>query len=80
MQTSRSDVADLIYFMPIARHRSFSRAAVEIGVSASASSHALKGMEERLGVRLLNRTTKSGTLTTAGEALAQVATQPPRIN
>lgn len=76
MQTNRNDVADLIYFMAIARHRSFSRAAVEIGVSASALSHALKGMEERLGVRLLNRTTKSVTLTTAGEALAQAVTQP----
>ncbi len=57
MQISRADVADLIYFMAIARHRSFSRAAIELGVSASALSHALKGLETRLGVRLLNRTT-----------------------
>jgi len=76
MQTSRADVADLIYFLAIARHRSFSRAAVEIGVSASAVSHALKGLESRLGVRLLNRTTKSVTLTTAGEALAQTIGTP----
>lgn len=62
MQISRADVADLIYFMAIARHRSFSRAAIELGVSASALSHALKGLETRLGVRLLNRTTKSVTL------------------
>ena len=41
MQISRADVADLIYFMAIARHRSFSRAAIELGVSASALSHAL---------------------------------------
>jgi uncharacterized membrane protein len=54
MQISRADVADLIYFMAIARHRSFSRAAIELGVSASALSHALKGLETRLGVRLLN--------------------------
>lgn len=53
MQISRADVADLIYFMAIARHRSFSRAAIELGVSASALSHALKGLETRLGVRLL---------------------------
>ncbi|AZE83868.1 Transcriptional regulator, LysR family [Pseudomonas orientalis] len=76
MQTSRADVADLIYFLAIARHRSFSRAAVEIGVSASALSHALKGLESRLGVRLLNRTTKSVTLTAAGEALAQSISDP----
>lgn len=59
MQISRADVADLIYFMAIARHRSFSRAAIELGVSASALSHALKGLETRLGVRLLNRTTRA---------------------
>jgi len=76
MQTQRADVADLIYFRTIARHRSFSRAAVEIGVSASALSHALKGLESRLGVRLLNRTTKSVTLTTAGEALIEAIGQP----
>lgn len=76
MQTSRADVADLIYFLAIARHRSFSRAAVEIGVSASALSHALKGLESRLGVRLLNRTTKSVTLTAAGETLAQSIGDP----
>lgn len=76
MQISRADVADLIYFLAIARHRSFSRAAVEIGVSASALSHALKGLENRLGVRLLNRTTKSVTLTAAGEALAQSIGDP----
>ena len=69
MQISRADVADLIYFMAIARHRSFSRAAIELGVSASALSHALKGLETRLGVRLLNRTTKSVTPTAAGEEL-----------
>lgn len=76
MQTSRADVGDLIYFLAIARHRSFSRAAVEIGISASALSHALKGLESRLGVRLLNRTTKSVTLTTAGEALFQSVGHP----
>ncbi|MEG3111099.1 LysR family transcriptional regulator [Pantoea sp. T14] len=76
MQTSRADVADLIYFLAIARHRSFSRAAVEIGVSASALSHALKGLETRLGVRLFNRTTKSVTLTAAGDALAQSVLEP----
>ena len=75
MQISRADVADLIYFMA-ARHRSFSRAAIELGVSASALSHALKGLETRLGVRLLNRTTKSVTPTAAGEELVQSVLQP----
>ncbi len=78
MQISRADVADLIYFMAIARHRSFSRAAIELGVSASALSHALKGLETRLGVRLLNRTTKSVTPTAAGEELIQSVLQPKR--
>lgn len=76
MQTNRADIADLTYFLAIARHRSFSRAAIEIGVSASALSHALKGLEGRLGVRLLNRTTKSVTLTAAGEALTAVIGEP----
>lgn len=76
MQTSRADIADLIYFLAIARHRSFTRAAVESGVSASALSHALKGLETRLGVRLFNRTTKSVTLTAAGEVLVQAILKP----
>lgn len=73
---SRADVADLIYFLAIARHRSFSRAAIELGVSASALSHALKGLETRLGVRLLNRTTKSVTPTAAGDELARSVLMP----
>ncbi|MDF7660846.1 LysR family transcriptional regulator [Erwiniaceae bacterium L1_54_6] len=76
MQMNRADMADLIYFCAIARHQSFSRAAIELGVSASALSHALKGFEARLGVRLLNRTTKSVTLTEAGKTLAQTVQSP----
>lgn len=76
MQVSRSDLGDLSYFIAIANHRSFRRAAVELGVSASALSHAISGLEERLGVRLLNRTTRSVTLTAAGEELhATIQTQ-----
>jgi DNA-binding transcriptional LysR family regulator len=60
---SRPDFADLHYFLTVARHRSFSRAAVELRVSSSTLSHALRAFEENLGVRLLNRTTRSVTLT-----------------
>lgn len=76
MQFRRSDFADLSYFLEIAKHRNFRRAGLELGLSASALSHALRGLEERLGVRLLNRTSRSVTLTAAGEAL-QAAVQDP---
>lgn len=61
--------ADLSIFLSIARHLSFSRAAVELGLSPSALSHALRALETRLGVRLFNRTTRSVALTEAGERL-----------
>jgi DNA-binding transcriptional LysR family regulator len=76
MQFSRSDLADFAYFLAIARHRSFRRAALELGVSASALSHALKGLETRLNVRLLNRTNRSVTLTAAGEDLLAAISGP----
>ena len=76
MPTSRSDLADLTYFLSIARHRSFRLAGLELGVSASALSHALKGLEARLGVRLLHRTNRSVTLTAAGEELRDKVTEP----
>ena len=69
MQISRADLADFSYFLAIARHRSFRRAGLELGVSASALSHSLKGLEGRLGVRLLNRTNRSVSLTATGETL-----------
>jgi DNA-binding transcriptional LysR family regulator len=69
MQLSRADLADFSYFLAIAKHRSFRRAGLALGVSASALSHSLKGLETRLGVRLLNRTNRSVTLTAAGEEL-----------
>lgn len=55
--------------MVIARHRNFRRAGLELGISASALSHSLRGLETRLGVRLLNRTSRSVTLTAAGDEL-----------
>jgi len=76
MQFRRSDFADLSYFLEIAKHRNFRRAGLELGVSASALSHALKGLEERLGVRLLNRTSRSVTLTAAGEELRDAILEP----
>jgi DNA-binding transcriptional LysR family regulator len=76
MQFRRSDLADLSYFLEIAKHRNFRRAGLELGVSASALSHALRGLEERVGVRLLNRTSRSVTLTAAGEELRAAILSP----
>lgn len=69
MTLRRGDLADFSYFLAIAKHRNFRLAGLELGVSASALSHSLKGLEARLGVRLLNRTNRSVTLTAAGEDL-----------
>ena len=76
MQFRRSDLTDLSYFLELAKHRNFRKAGLELGISASALSHALRGFEERLGVRLLNRTTRSVTLTAAGEALHTAVVGP----
>ncbi|MEA2781475.1 MAG: hypothetical protein QOK29_3019 [Rhodospirillaceae bacterium] len=65
----RTDLTDLSSFAMIAARRSFRRAAAELGMSPSALSHAMRGLEERLGVRLLNRTTRSVAVTEAGERL-----------
>jgi DNA-binding transcriptional LysR family regulator len=62
-------LSDLHAFAVVARLRSFRRAATELGVSPSALSHSLRGLEERLGVRLLNRTTRSVTPSEAGQRL-----------
>lgn len=69
MQLSRADLADFAYFLAIARYGSFKQAAVSMGVTTSALSHAITALEGRRGVRLLNRTTRSVTLTAAGEEL-----------
>jgi DNA-binding transcriptional LysR family regulator len=60
---------DLMAFLAVARERSFTRAAAQLGVSQSALSHAIRGLEERLGLRLLTRTTRSVAPTEAGERL-----------
>src|ERR1700674_1546795 len=63
------DLRDLDAFVAVARTRNFRRAALEQRVSVSSLSQRLRDMEERLGVRLMNRTTRSGALTQAGELL-----------
>lgn len=60
---------DLLSFMVVARERSFTRAAAQLGVSQSALSHAMRNLETRLEVRLLTRTTRSVAPTEAGEPL-----------
>lgn len=60
---------DLQAFLVIARSRSFTRAAAQLGVSPSALSHSMRALEERLGIRLLTRTTRSVSPTEAGERL-----------
>ena len=63
------DLRDLDAFVAVARTRNFRRAATEQGVSVSSLSQRLRDMEERLGVRLMNRTTRSVALTDDGEML-----------
>jgi DNA-binding transcriptional LysR family regulator len=67
----RRSVDDLIAFIEVARELSFTRAAAKLGVSPSALSHSMRGLEERLGLRLLTRSTRSVTVTAAGERLLQ---------
>jgi DNA-binding transcriptional LysR family regulator len=62
---------DLRAFVAVARERSFTRAAAKLGVSQSALSHTIRGLEEHLGLRLLTRTTRSVSPTEAGERLLQ---------
>jgi DNA-binding transcriptional LysR family regulator len=65
----RENVSDLLAFLAVARARSFTKAGAKLGVSQSALSHTIRGLEERLGLRLLTRTTRSVSPTEAGERL-----------
>lgn len=65
----RNDLGTLAVFLAVAEERSFTKAAKRLGVSPSAMSHAIRGLEEDLGVRLLSRTTRSVAPTEAGERL-----------
>lgn len=62
---------EVLAFLAVARERSFTRAAVQMGVSQSALSHTVRNLEERLGLRLLTRTTRSVSPTEAGQRLVQ---------
>ncbi len=68
---ARNNFNDLLAFRIVATERSFTRAAAQMGVSTSAVSHAVRGLEERLGIRLLHRTTRNVVPTQAGERLLQ---------
>jgi DNA-binding transcriptional LysR family regulator len=74
----REDWPDLVAFAAIAEEQSFTRAAARLGVSTSALSHGLRALEDRLGVVLLNRTTRSVAPTAAGERL--LATLKPALD
>lgn len=69
----RESLNDLLAFLAVAKERSFTRAAAQLGVSQSALSHTVRSLEERLGLRLLTRTTRSVAPTEAGERLLRVA-------
>src|SRR5947209_6375650 len=66
---TRENIGDLVAFLAVARAGSFTLAAQQMGVSQPALSYALKELERRLGLRLLNRTTRSVSTTEAGERL-----------
>lgn len=75
---AQKDFNDLLAFVLVARQGSFTRAAAQLGVSQSALSHTIRGLEARLGLRLLTRTTRSVSPTEAGERLLQ--TVGPRLD
>src|SRR3954451_8696202 len=65
----RENVNDYLAFIAVAREQSFTKAAAKLGVSQSALSYSIRTLEARLGVRLLTRTTRSVSLTEAGDRL-----------
>ena len=73
----RENFNDILAFLAVARERSFTKAAAQLGVSQSALSHTISGLEARLGLRLLTRTTRSVSPTEAGERL--MLTLAPRF-
>lgn len=75
---SGDNFRDILAFLTVARERSFTRAAAQLGVSPSALSHTIRALEARLQLRLLTRTTRSVSPTEAGERLIQ--TVSPRFD
>jgi len=73
----RTNLNDLVAFLTVARELSFTRAAAKLGISQSSLSHIIRDLEERLGIRLLTRTTRSVSPTAAGERL--LTTVGPRL-
>lgn len=73
----RKDLNDMLWFLAVAEERSFTRAAAKLGTSQSTLSHTIKQLEERLGLRLLTRTTRSVSPTEAGDRLLR--SLAPRI-
>src|ERR1700761_2389124 len=74
---ARQSIDDILTFLAVAEERSFTRAAAKLGVSQSALSHTIRGLEERLGLRLLTRTPRSVAPTEAGKRL--IRTAGPRL-
>src|SRR5271170_4494587 len=75
---AQGNLDDLAAFLTVARERNFTRAAAKLGVSQSALSQTVRGLEARLGIRLLTRTTRSVSPTEAGERLLR--TVGPRFD
>jgi DNA-binding transcriptional LysR family regulator len=73
----RQDLTDMLCFMAVAEELSFTKAAARLGTSQSSVSHTMRQLEARLGLRLLSRTTRSVSLTQAGERL--LGSLSPRI-
>ncbi|MDF5722211.1 MAG: LysR family transcriptional regulator [Rhizonema sp. PD37] len=74
----KNDISDILAFLAVAKEQSFTKAAAKLGVSPSALSHTIRGLEERLGLQLLNRTTRSVSPTEVGERL--ICNVGPRFN
>lgn len=73
---ARENFNDLAAFAVVAREKSFTKAAAELGVSPSALSQSVRGLEERLGLQLLRRTTRSVSTTEAGERVLSAVAPP----
>src|SRR5688500_4728202 len=71
---AKADFNDLLWFLVVANERSFTKAAAKLGIAQSTLSHTIKRLEERMGLRLLTRTTRNVASTEAGERLRHVWT------